>query len=149
MGTDYRRTLVPIPGARTQAWLYHRRTESPANYQAQKRSRGRSASRDGNFRVDQRARLCIPVYWLRAAGLLPGNEAYVTSDDSSHSLILTRDRPDPSSTTILQTYKVEKDGNVRIAKTTFQKAGLIGRSYDIDGNTSRVMLRLHHPAKPN
>jgi hypothetical protein len=70
------------------------------------------------------------------------------SDGSSHALVLTKSQPNPSSTPVIQTYRVEKDGNVRIAKTTLQRAGIVGQSYDIDGDTTRVMLRLHKSARP-
>jgi hypothetical protein len=144
MGAGYTRTLITIPGAKAQAYLYYHKSDDPSAYKAQLRRRRGS---DSGFRADRRARLCVPVYWLRAVGLLPGKQAYVASDTSSHALVLTRDKPDPSSTVVLQTYKVEKDGNVRIAKTTLARAGLTGKSYDIDGDSTRVMLRLHKPAK--
>lgn len=143
MGGEYTRTLVSIPGAKAKAYLYHQSSDDPTLYQPQPRRR----ARDGAYRADRRARLCIPVYWLRSAGLLPGTEAFVTSDDSSHSLIVTRDRPDPSKTVVLQTYKVEKDGNVRIARATLQRAGLRGKSFAIDGDSARVLLRLHKKTK--
>jgi hypothetical protein len=143
MGTDYARTLIPIPGARAQAYLYYPKSADPAGYRLWPRRR----SSDSGLRTDRRSRVCVPVCWLRAAGLLPGSKAYVVSDDGSHTLILTRDQPDPGKAVILQTYKVEKDGNVRIAKTTLARAGLTGKSYTIGGDGSRVMLRLHKPTK--
>jgi hypothetical protein len=131
MGAGYTRTLIRIPDAKSQAYLYYRKSDDPSAYKVRPRRR----------------RVCVPVCWLRAVGLLPGKQAYVVSDASSHALVLTRDKPDPSSTVVLQTYKVEKDGNVRIAKTTLVRAGLVGKSYAIDGDSTRVMLRLHKPAK--
>ena len=89
MGTDYTKTLIPIPGAPCPAWLYHQGGAAPATYQPLDRSRfnpaQKGARRSGGgaghgFGVDKRARICVPVRFLRRVGLQPGDEALVVVD---------------------------------------------------------------------
>lgn len=128
MGTDYERVLISIPGVKRQAYLYHPKSADPSTYKALPRRRRTS---DAGCSLDRRSRVTIPVYWLRAAGLLPGNQAFVTSDSTSNALVLTKDKPKTKTAVVLQTYKVEKDGNVRVAKTTLALAGMKGKNFDL------------------
>lgn len=139
MGGDYTRTLVRIPGAPIPPWLYHRTTARIRDYGALRRpTRG-----GGNgCRVDRRSRICVPVRWLRGAGLQPGDAALVSVDPRNSCLVLSRGGRRVARSRTLRTYRVDRDGNVRIAQTTLRKAALVGQAYDIAGDNTRVLIRL-------
>jgi hypothetical protein len=135
MGNDYTRTLVAIPGAPAKAWLYHPDSANLKDYPPlHKKTRGGTHG----YPVDRRSRLCVPVQWLRRAGFRPGDAAFVTMDSRSGSLVVSRScRRKP-----LRAYRVDRNGNVRIAQTTLRRASLAGQAFDIAGDKSKVTLRL-------
>jgi bifunctional DNA-binding transcriptional regulator/antitoxin component of YhaV-PrlF toxin-antitoxin module len=150
MGSDYTRTLIAIPGAPCPAWLYHPTGAGPAGYQPLDRSKmnhGTTAARRSGagpgYGVDKRARICVPVRFLRRVGLRPGDEAVVVADRTGSGLALTRTRPRAGRKAVLASYRVDRYGNVRIAQGILQRARLGGQSYELAGDTRKVVLRLH------
>jgi hypothetical protein len=144
MGGDYDRTLMSIPGAKAQAWLYHPKSADPNTYKPQPRRK--RTPKDG-YRMDRRSRVTVPVAWVRAAGLLPGNQAFIAADSSSTALVVMRDCSAPKGFSVLQSYKVEKDGNVRIARTTLARAGLKSKRFAIDADGARIIVKPFRPRK--
>jgi hypothetical protein len=143
MGADYDRLLVAIPGVSRKAWLYYLRSDDPALYQPQAVQAARK-SRGGNLsgcHVDRRARVCVPVRWVRQAGLHPGDSVYVLPDQSSKCLVLTSRCPTKGSQRSVLTYKVDRDGNIRIAKGTLQRAAITGQVFDIHGDKKKITVR--------
>jgi hypothetical protein len=133
----YTRTLVYVPGAPAPAWLYHRAGDDPHRYPPLRRAAA------GGCRADGRSRVCVPVRWLRRAGLRPGDAAFVTADSRARRLFLTKQRPDHAVQVTITTYTVERSGNVRITQSVLRRAGLKGLSFDIDARGDAVAVRVH------
>jgi hypothetical protein len=146
MGTDYTRSLVSIPGGGS-AWLFHRVWDDPGAFLplARSHSQGNGHSRNGDdgYRVDRRARICIPAGLLRRVGLQPGDEALVVASPRTTGLKLTRSLSPARRAKVLARYRVDRYGNVRIAQRTLTRAQLGGRRYDLAGNKNRVTIRLY------
>lgn len=134
MGNDYTRTLIRMPGAKRDAWLYHRQQDDPLRYGAGRASpvaRGRRS-------VDRRRRLCVPTQPLRQAGLAPGDAVWVTADSQGQGVVLTRTKPGAA---VIGSYRVERSGNIRITQRVFRRAGLAGRAFVVDADTTAIHVR--------
>ena len=148
MGPGYQRTLIAIPGAPARAWLYHQVVDDPNDYQPLDRStfprrRANGTGADGAYHVDKRLRICVPVRFLRRAGLRPGENVLAVAASRSRRLLLTRTAPQAPAYRVVGAYTVEKNGNVRILQGTLRKANLAGSAYAVDGDQRRVVVRLH------
>jgi hypothetical protein len=138
----YVRTLVAIPGAPEPAWLYHRPGDDPEAFRPRERSGFFRSAR----RVDRRARLCVPVARLRAAGLQPGDLVVAVVDAAAPALVLKRLARPGGPPAGKKTYTVERNGNLRIGQRTLRKAGRGGCFFEIGGDRRRVTLRLARPS---
>jgi bifunctional DNA-binding transcriptional regulator/antitoxin component of YhaV-PrlF toxin-antitoxin module len=152
LGADYNRTLIAIPGAPCPAWLYYPNGMGPGTFRPLDRSLmnvGHNGTRragggpgDGYW-VDKRARICVPVRFLRRVGLQPGDEAVVVADRRKSRLALTKTAPSTKRGKVLARYRVDRHGNVRIAQGILQRAQLGGQSYDLAGDGRKITLWLH------
>jgi hypothetical protein len=154
MGTDYTRTLGNIPGLQSQPWVYHHTANDPANYgapsvvpQLPPVSPGSvpddavNQTPQGTYKVDARDTLCVPKSLLVAAGLNPGEEAYVSADALAGHVVVSKSPPDGTVLTSLSTYTVDKYGNVRITQHTLANGGIGGKEFTIDGDANRVYVK--------
>src|SRR5262249_43027218 len=144
----YQRMLIGIPGTASPAWLYFHAQTDPSKYKALDRStfpssRCWAASRNGYYRVDNRARVCVPVRLVRRAGFRPGESVWAVAARWLGRLLLTKSQPRRRGYVVIGTYRVDKDGNVRIAQGTLKRAHLGGRAYDMDGDADKVRGWLH------
>jgi hypothetical protein len=148
MGPAYQRILIRIAGVPARAWLYHHSQDDPSTYQALDRSKFRATAKRsrhgrGSYHVDKRARICVPVQFLRQAGVKPGEEVLALASRQDRRLLLSKTRPSDQVYQVVAAYRVDRDGNVRIVQATLKKASLGGDAYDIDGDADKVFLRLH------
>ena len=161
-GSDYTRSLANFAGVNPQPWIYHRTTDDPTSYVSMlgiKNSAPDPASLtgisppqdadalddainkqpDGAFNVDGRGTLCLPASLVRQAGLTPLDEAYVAQDLVNNAVVLSKN--EQPSLTQLSKYTVDSYANVRITQHTLQKAGLGGKTFDIELVNGAVQVK--------
>jgi hypothetical protein len=169
MGSDYTRTLgnLPLASGIPQPWVYHPTTADPSSYgsgipqlcnapavptltppvlkaaDTNGSDDGVNQTSDGYYKVDGRETLCVPKSLLEAVGLKAGDEAHVSADALAGHLVVTKSLPDQTVLTPLSSYTVDKYGNVRITQHTLVKGGVGGKLYEIDGDSSKVVVRKH------
>ena len=162
-GVDYTRNLANLAGVNPQPWIYHRTTDDPTNYvsilgvanapaadpasltgisppqDADALDDAINKQSDGAFNVDGRGTLCLPASLVRQAGLTALDEAYVAQDLVNNAVVLSKN--EQPSLTQLAKYTVDKYINVRINQPVLQKAGLGGKTYDIEFVNGAVQVK--------
>ena len=147
---NYTRTLGNIPGLKgQQPWIFHPIHVDPNQHvpqDPQDSSVPQSSSQDdddedddtnGLFKVDSRLTLCIPASMVREAGFTAGDEAFVSADNPTNSLIVTKTKPVAK----LSSYTVNKNCNVRVTQHSLRKAGLAGSKFVIKGEKTKVVVK--------
>ena len=152
-GPDYTRNLANLAGVNPQPWIYHRVTDDPVNYvsalaanapapdpgsltsvtttqDADAHDDAVNKQPDGAFKVDARETLCLPSSLVRGAGLAPTDEAFVAQDLVNNAVVVSKN--EQPSLTQLSKYTVDNYANVRITQGVLQKAGLGGKTFDIE-----------------
>jgi len=164
MPSHYTRSLANLAGVNPQPWIYHPDTSDPSTYvstlgvanapapdpasltgvtpptqDADALDDAINKQPDGAFNVDGRGTLCLPASLVRQAGLTPLDEAYVAQDLVNSAVVLSKNQQ--PSLTQLSKYTVDSYSNVRITQATLQKAGLGGKTYDIEFTNGAVQVK--------
>ena len=88
--------------------------------------------------TDKRGRFCIPNKLTRkaAVGMIAGTNVWVNADPNSRQIIVSH-APKQITGSLMQSYKVDKDDNLRLSQKMLKKAGLSGKhlTVKVDGST--------------
>lgn len=159
---DYSQTLVNVgteQGQTLKAFLYHPKSFDPNTYNPLIRG-GQFANKnsvavippvanltDGtttptvspsseSYVLDSRDRLLIPTSYMRKVGFEPGNTAYIYQEGDAVAV-----GPKEPSLGVNKTQKVERDGDIRIARSTLEQNGLAASSFVIEVVDDIVLVK--------
>jgi len=158
---DYERHEINMPKG-GWAWVYHKKGVDPNQYtprgQQQKPAVTFSTSvvsqsaaiddssvvqdsggkqDDGSFATDYRNRLMVAKNFLESAKLKPGDDCYVHYDVANSKLVLANS--EQAGVSLLGTYRVERNGDIRLSSKTLQNLGT-GNSFQIESENELVIV---------
>jgi len=161
---NYERHEVDMPGG-GWAWVYHKKGDDPNQYtprdqqqkpaqtvasQATPSSNGDDSGDDssvvqdsggkqddGSFATDYRNRLMVAKTFLEVAQLNPGDDCYVHHDVANSKLVLASS--EQTGFSLLGTYRVERNGDIRLSAKTLQNLGT-GSTFQIENENGKVAV---------
>ncbi len=93
---------------------------------------------DGSYATDYRDRLMVPKTFLEAASLRPGDECYVHHDIAASKLVLATSQQ--SALSLLGTYRVERNGDLRLSGKTLRNLGVADK-FQIENDNGKVAIQ--------
>ena len=95
---------------------------------------------DGSYATDYRDRLMVPKTFLEAASLTPGDDCYVHHDIASSKLVLAKTDTSGNGLSLLGTYRVERNGDLRLSAKTLRNLGT-GDKFQIESDSGKVAIQ--------
>jgi len=150
MPVDYERDDFNLPSGKTTI-VFHPRTKSTTDYDptqfegdaadpfGQKPTQTQTAAPNRQkSQTDSRGRFCISNKLTRqaAVGMISGTNVWVNADPNNRQIIVSH-APKQIAGSLMQSYKVDKDDNLRLSQKMLKKAGLLGKALTVkvDGST--------------
>lgn len=88
---------------------------------------------DGTFTADYRNRLMVPTKFMKEAGFLPGDKAYIVVCPVNNVVSIFKDESEAQNhSAIFTVQKVERNGDIRISSRTLKAAELKENQYLIE-----------------
>ena len=163
----YNRTLANLPGVNPQPWIYHPLAADFTTYNGNPAAVTPVApspvlpsisstddddddDEDDNNRVykfDSTDRLCVPNKLIRQLGLKCGDEVHIvcTTPPTNEVAIVKKNHSfpgvPPHISSVFADYVVDRYDNVRITKGAFNRIGLSGVAFEIEGDSDKIMVK--------
>lgn len=156
---NYERHRIDMPDG-LWAWVYHEKGVDPNQYASRVKQKTTASvapvaatsttvddssvaqdsggkQNDGSFSTDYRNRLMVAKNFLESVQLKPGDDCYVHHDVANSKLILANS--EQTGFSLLGTYRVERNGDIRLSAKTLQNLGA-GSSFQIESDNGIVAV---------
>ena len=150
MPVDYERDDVTLPNGQTTC-VFHPRSKLLTEYDPSKFGKdadpfgtkptttqqpSSQTAAPNQTQTDKRGRFCISNKFTKQQNVARGDRVFVSIDPSNSKIVIGHNAYQAPGT-IIKSYQVDKDGNIRLAKRVLTRAGLVGKALQvsIDGST--------------
>ncbi len=154
----YNRALANLPNIALQPWIYHPLNADPNMYMGNvvaitpastpvvpstcSISMTTPPKNDYHY-YGASNRLCIPNKLIRQLGLRKGHEVLLLRPLTSNDEVVIKPKRwfIPNGSSPVAVYTVDKHDNVRIPRSTLNKAGLVASAFEISGDVYSVKIK--------